>query len=330
MPHRTAPKRRRSASPEPSIKADATSAASPLSSSSQTSSFDAQCERIAHLIATAKHLVVFTGAGVSTSTGVPDYRGENGIRKSSKKKQRSNAVIPDLHTLVPSPAHMALAELYRMGRVKHVVTQNVDNLHRKSGIPPDALTELHGNATFGRCDTCEYVYEEAFPVFGLCTQAACPSVKKPIEQRLSKRTRKSNGYLQRYVIGFDAPMDDIDAAIDHCEAADVALVLGTSLRVEPFCEMAGSFAKHLVLVNLQPTLPKLDKRAEATGARVYDTCDRVLARVLQILKRDMYYEVPRWSGCHAAEQCYFHDDDGSALVNVLVGRTSRAPLSPTA
>ncbi|KDO35677.1 hypothetical protein SPRG_18837 [Saprolegnia parasitica CBS 223.65] len=309
MPHATAPKRRRSASPEPTTKADATSAASPLSSSSQTSSLDAQCERIAHLIATAKHLVVFTGAGVSTSTGVPDYRGENGIRTSSKKKQRRDAVIPDLHTLVPSPAHMALAELYRMGHVKHVVTQNVDNLHRKSGIPPDALTELHGNATFGRCDTCEFVYEEAFPVFGLCTQAACPSVKKPIEQRLSKRTRKSNGYLQRYVIGFDAPMDDIDAAIDHCEAADVAL--------------------HLVLVNLQPTLPKLDKRAEATGARVYDTCDRVLKRVLQILKQDKQYEVPRWSGSHAAEQCYFHDDDGSALVNVLVGRT-RAPLSPTA
>ncbi|OQR90356.1 mono-ADP-ribosyltransferase sirtuin-6-like protein [Achlya hypogyna] len=315
--------RTKSALATPPLKACETSPASP--SPPQPSTFDAQCERIATLLASAKHLVAFTGAGISTSTGVPDYRGVNGIRTA---KRRKVTAVPDLHTLVPSPTHMALAELHAMGLLKHVVTQNVDNLHRKSGIPADALTELHGNATFGRCDTCEYVYQEDFPVFGLCTKPTCPSVLKPLEARLSKRTRRSNGRLRRHVIGFDEPMDDIDAAIDHCEAADVALVLGTSLRVEPFCEMAGSFATHLILVNLQPTLPKLDKRAETTGVRMYLPCDRVMARVLALLKRDPSYEVPAWTGTHATEQCYFHDDDDGALVNVLAGRA--APLSPTA
>ncbi|OQR89027.1 mono-ADP-ribosyltransferase sirtuin-6 [Thraustotheca clavata] len=298
-------------------KTSETSAASPLAcTSTWDSALSSKCERIALFIRNAKHLVAFTGAGISTSTGVPDYRGDNGIRTKKRVKRE----IPDLHTLVPSKTHMALHELYQMGYLKHVVTQNVDNLHRKSGIPHDVLSELHGNATFGRCDTCEKVYRDEFPVYGLCTNEVCPSVKKPMEQRLVKRTRKSNGHLQRYVIGFDEPMDDIDAAIDHCEAADVALVLGTSLRVEPFGEMAGGFAKHLILINLQPTIAKLDKRAETTGVRLYEPCDVVMECVLQHLKGDSRYKIPQWQGSHPNDQCYFHDD-GKTLINVLVGRS---------
>ncbi|ETW03119.1 hypothetical protein H310_05543 [Aphanomyces invadans] len=290
--------------------------------------FDQQCKRLAHLIKTSKHLVAFTGAGISTSTGVPDYRGENGIRKKSRRTASSTTVppvIPDLHSLVPSPTHMALYELYRLGYLKHIVSQNVDNLHRKSGIPQAHLTEVHGNATFARCDTCEKVYKDNFPLTGLCNNDACPSMKKPAGARLAKRTRHGNGRLKRYVIGFNEPMDDIDIAIDHCEIADTALVLGTSLRVEPFCEMAGDFAKQLIIVNLQKTLPRLDKRAEETGVRLYASCDLVMSRVMEYLMADVDpgYIIPPWTGEHPAEVCHFEDEPGhAAMVNVLAGTKS--------
>ncbi|RLO02048.1 hypothetical protein DYB28_014841 [Aphanomyces astaci] len=116
-------------------------------------------------------------------------------------------------------------------------------------------------------------------------------------------------------------MDDIDVAIDHCEVADVALVLGTSLRVEPFCEMAGDFANHLIIVNLQKTLPRLDKRAEDTGVRLFASCDVVMARVMQhLMDGETGYVIPPWTGQHPSEICYFEDDHGhTAMVNVLAG-----------
>ncbi|KAF0696744.1 Aste57867_12503 [Aphanomyces stellatus] len=297
-------------------------AASPPSLTPSDDVFERHCQRIAELIKSSKHLVAFTGAGISTSTGVPDYRGENGIRTKKAKQSSPSpraAIVPDLHTLVPSPTHMALFELYRLGYLKHLVSQNVDNLHRKSGIPQANLTEVHGNATHARCDTCEKVYKDNFPVGGLCNSPTCPSAKKHMNMRLSKRTRHGNGRLKRYVIGFDEPMDDIDAAIDHCEVVDVALVLGTSLRVEPFCEMAGDFADHLVLVNLQKTLPRLDKRAEETGVRLYASCDAVMASVMKYVVGDMTYVIPPWNGQHPTEVCAFDDDGSHGLVNVLVG-----------
>lgn len=292
---------------------------------------DRQCQRLAELIAGSKHLVAFTGAGVSTSTGVPDYRGENGIRtkKFDKKKgskrqkveegEEGDVEIPDFNSLVPSPTHMALFELYRLGLLKHVVSQNVDNLHLKSGLPAHVLTEVHGNATHAKCETCEKIYTRDFPWTGLCDDPACVSTKRSIEQRLRARTRHGNGRLKRNVIGFDEPLGDIDLAIDECEAADVALVLGTSLRVEPFCEMAGEFAETLAIVNLQPTTQKLDRRAEATGVRLHEKCDLVMEKVMKFLMQNPEYEIPQWTGEHPTE-VFYPEHEEKTLVNVLAGR----------
>ncbi|DBA01107.1 TPA: hypothetical protein N0F65_001735 [Lagenidium giganteum] len=297
---------------------------------SEESKFDRKCRRLAELIRGSQHLVAFTGAGISTSVGIPDYRGEHGIRTkhSVGKKKRRTAdspdaaagaiVVPDFHQLVPSTTHMALFELHRMGFLKHVVSQNVDNLHRKSGLPASALTEVHGNATHARCETCEKVYTHDFPWTGLCDDPACKSTQRPMEQRLRGRTRHGNGRLKRHVIGFDEPLDDIDHAIDECEAADVALVLGTSLRVEPFSEMAGEYAGSLVIVNLQPTTAKLDKRAETTGVRLYEKCDVVLERTMQYLLGDDYV-IPQWSGSHPTS-VFIPEHEDKNLVNVLAGR----------
>ncbi|RLN98483.1 hypothetical protein BBJ28_00006540 [Nothophytophthora sp. Chile5] len=304
------------------------------------SELDRKCRRLAELIAGSKHLVVFTGAGISTSVGIPDYRGEHGIRTKqldktikSKKRRKLDSdeddvdandtaampKIPDFNSLVPSTTHMALFELHRLGFLKHLVSQNVDNLHLKSGIPADALTEVHGNATQAKCETCEKIYTTAFPWTGLCDDASCVGTKRSVEQRLRARTRHGNGRLHRNVVAFDQPLGDIDLAIDECEAADVALVLGTSLRVEPFCEMAGECAGSLAIVNLQPTTAKLDRRAEKTGVRLFEKCDVVMEKTMQYLMNDPTYRVPQWTGRHP-ESVFVPEHESTNLLNVLAGR----------
>ncbi|KAH7474299.1 NAD-dependent protein deacetylase SRT1 [Phytophthora ramorum] len=308
---------------------------------------DAKCKKLAELIANSRHLVAFTGAGISTSVGIPDYRGEHGIRtknfdrsklKSKKRrkvdgeedadseedeedttKEAQQVEIPEFNSLVPSTTHMALSELHRLGFLKHVVSQNVDNLHLKSGVPARALTEVHGNATQAKCETCEKIYTKDFPWTGLCDDPECVSTKRSVEQRLRARTRHGNGRLKRNVVGFDEPLGDIDSAIDECEAADVALVLGTSLRVEPFSEMAGDYAGSLCIVNLQPTTTKLDRRAEETGVRLFEKTDVVMEKMMQFLMKDPAYRVPKWTGEHPTS-VFVPEHESSNLVNVLAGR----------
>ncbi|KAI9915496.1 hypothetical protein PsorP6_007859 [Peronosclerospora sorghi] len=289
-------------------------------------SLDEKCRKLATLIANAKHLVAFTGAGISTAVGIPDYRGEHGIRTRKRRKSVDGAssssgprAIPEFHSLVPSTTHMALYELHRWGYLKHVVSQNVDNLHLKSGVPATALTEVHGNATHAKCETCEKIYTTDFPWTGLCTDPTCVSTKRSIEQRVRARTRHGNGRLKRHVVGFDEPLGDIDLAIDECEAADVALVLGTSLRVAPFAEMAGTYAGSLCIVNLQPTSSKLDRRAEETGVRVFAETDVVMEKTLQFLRNDPSYRVPTWTGDHPTS-VFVPEHESANLVNVLAGR----------
>ncbi|CAH0518695.1 unnamed protein product [Peronospora belbahrii] len=299
-----------------------------------------KCRKLASLIAHSKHLVAFTGAGISTSVGIPDYRGENGIRTKQKgdtklkrtkqtKKQRQEdnektlleVEMLNINSLIPSTTHMALQELYRLGFLKHLVSQNVDNLHLKSGLPATVLTEVHGNAMQAKCETCEKIYVTDFPWTGLCTDPDCISTKRSIEQRLRARTRHGNGRLKRNVVGFDEPLGDIDCAIDECEAADVALVLGTSLRVEPFSEMAGEYAGSLCIVNLQSTTTKLDRRAEETGVRLFEKTDIVMEKTMQFLMNDPTYRVPKWTGEHP-DSVFILEHESSNLVNVLAGRIS--------
>lgn len=219
---------------------------------------------------------------------------------------------------MPSTTHMALYELHRLGYLKHVVSQNVDNLHLKSGVPASALTEVHGNATQAKCETCEKIYTKDFPWTGLCDDPECVSTKRPVEQRLRARTRHGNGRLKRNVVGFDEPLGDIDLAIDECEAADVALVLGTSLRVEPFSEMAGITLARCALSTCSPRR-LLDRRAEETGVRLFEKTDVVMEKTMQFLMKDPSYRVPKWTGEHPTS-VFVPEHESSNLVNVLAGR----------
>ncbi|KAJ4835093.1 ditrans,polycis-polyprenyl diphosphate synthase [Turnera subulata] len=102
----------------------------------------------------SKHLVVFTGAGISTSCGIPDFRGPKGIWTLQREgKPLPEASLP-FHRAMPSITHMTLVELERAGIVKFIISQNVDGLHLRSGIPREKLAELHGNSFMEACPSC--------------------------------------------------------------------------------------------------------------------------------------------------------------------------------
>ena len=119
-------------------------------------------EELATLVRSAKHVVVFTGAGISTSSGIPDFRGPKGVwtleSASSKDKRRTSPrqeVSPPsvgFQDAKPSPTHMALVAMVQAGIVQCVISQNVDGLHMASGIPRDKLSELHGNVFMICCE----------------------------------------------------------------------------------------------------------------------------------------------------------------------------------
>ena len=112
-------------------------------------------EQSAQLIAHSQHLVVFTGAGISTESGIPDFRGPNGVwtRRDKGLPPPRWKVRPD--QVRPNLGHMVIRELQDLGIMKFLISQNVDNLHLASGITPDMIAELHGNGNLMRCLECD-------------------------------------------------------------------------------------------------------------------------------------------------------------------------------
>ena len=120
-----------------------------------------QIETAARWLAKSRHPVFFTGAGISTESGLPDFRGPDGVWTRRDKglpppKWKSSRIEPN-------PSHYALVELEKMGRLSFLISQNVDNLHLESGIPALKLAELHGNGQLMRCLGCDLrlPYEDA-------------------------------------------------------------------------------------------------------------------------------------------------------------------------
>ena len=127
------------------------------------------------LISQSKALVFFTGAGISTNSGIPDFRGPNGIWKTSQpiyfqdfvnsKEKRieswerkfSNEL--NIQKAIPNQGHLKIAEIMNKKDLSHLITQNVDNLHQESGISDNLITELHGNATYAKCLDCQLRYD---------------------------------------------------------------------------------------------------------------------------------------------------------------------------
>ncbi len=112
-------------------------------------------EQGAQWIARAQRIVVFTGAGISTESGVPDYRGPDGVWTRRDKGLPPPEAKVSMDEALPNAGHMAVLELQNMGRLHYLISQNIDNLHLKSGIKMDAIAELHGNVALMKCLACD-------------------------------------------------------------------------------------------------------------------------------------------------------------------------------
>ncbi len=186
----------------------------------------------------AKYLIVFTGAGISTESGLPDFRGPDGIWT---RQAKGLPLKPRPFSLVePNAGHRAIVELQNLGKLRFLISQNVDNLHLRSGIRLDLLAELHGNITKLRCQQCQ-------------TQ---------VDQSLGLNNCSCGGRLVSSVVNFGEPLPrkELDDSFSHSAHSDLFIVVGSSLVVSPANEMpkiALQSGARLVIINQGET--PLDK-----------------------------------------------------------------------
>lgn len=219
--------------------------------------------RLRELIEDADVVVPFTGAGISTECGIPDFRSPGGIwtkmapvyfddflrsqEMRDESWRRRFAMDEQFAKAKPGRGHRALASLYRQGKSPGVITQNIDNLHQASGIPAENVVELHGNTTFAVCLGCGKRYElgwvrERFTASG-GRAPDCPECK---------------GYIKTATISFGQPMPEaaMRRAEEWTSACDLFLAIGSSLVVWPaagFPLSAKRNGARLVIINRDPT-----------------------------------------------------------------------------
>lgn len=221
-----------------------------------------ETDRLRALLNGSQRAVVFTGAGISTESGIPDFRGPNGLWtkikpidfqdfiSSEEVRQKSWRQWFDhgqgLLDAAPNSGHAAIARLVDEGNVSAVITQNVDNLHQDSGVPEERVIELHGNATYAKCLGCQQI-------------VALEAVES--EYRDSGKVGPClhcGGIVKTATISFGQAMPEgpMRRAEEETLACDLFIVLGSSLTVYPaagFPALAQQNGSKLVIVNQQPT-----------------------------------------------------------------------------
>ena len=229
-------------------------------------------QRVAAYVAAADRITVLTGAGISTESGIPDYRGPNGLWTTNPTAMRQvnikdyledpqvrrDAWQERLHhpawTAQPGPGHLALAELERTGKLRAIVTQNIDGLHQAAGSDRDLIFELHGTIHVARCLECGHstpMQEQLDRVRGGEADPPCTECR---------------GIQRSATVAFGQSLDPdvLEAALEASRRCDLFLAIGTSLTVQPaasLCGYAQRAGARLVIVNAEPT--PLDDRADA-------------------------------------------------------------------
>jgi NAD-dependent deacetylase len=220
-------------------------------------------ERLQVLIDRARRIVFFTGAGISTESGIPDFRSPGtGLWTKIKPIQFQDFIASEdtrqeswrrrftgersMENAKPNKGHEAIARLMEIGKGLAVITQNVDNLHQDSGIPDDKVIELHGNASYATCLSCQTRYEMA-----------------DLEQQFQEQQRidpcsRCGGIIKSATISFGQAMPEreMERAQRAVEASDLCLVIGSSLVVYPaagFPEYAKRLGAGLAIVNREET-----------------------------------------------------------------------------
>jgi len=191
---------------------------------------DTRINTLAHWMFDAKHLVVFTGAGISTESGLPDFRGPDGVWT---RQERGLPPKPrPFSSAEPNAGHMAVVELQKLGKLGFLISQNIDNLHLRSGIRPELLAELHGNIAKLRCNRCGAQVDSSAGL-GTCS---------------------CGGKLVSSVVNFgqSLPQKELADSYWHSQNCDLFLVVGSSLVVTPAADMprvAVESGARLVIIN---------------------------------------------------------------------------------
>jgi len=258
---------------------------------------EAKASKLADMIRNSRHMVAFTGAGVSTSAGIPDFRGPEGSWTLKAQGRRRTQATVDTLQAIPTPTHMALVALQNKGILKYLISQNCDGLHRRSGMKPENLSELHGNSNLERCSKCGKEYLRDF-------HATADYRYDVHDHRTGRKCAKCGGDLLDTVVNFNEslPQVPLQKAFEHSQRADLMLVLGSSLTVSPANEMPRKTVENggkLAIVNLQKT--HLDSLATV---RVFAKTDDVMKLVMNklgieippfILQRQLFVEVVKMS-----------------------------------
>lgn len=226
---------------------------------------DQKIQTLAKWLYDSRYPVIFTGAGISTESGLPDFRGPDGVWTRKDKGLPPKTVSIPWDEVAPNKGHYAIVELQNLGKMKFLISQNVDNLHLKSGIRPVLLAELHGNMTKLRCKRCERTYDND------AGMVKC----------------RCGGSLKSSVVDFgqSLPQKDLSLSFEHSRKCDLFIVVGSSLVVTPAAQMpqeALTAGAKLVILNQGDT--PFDKLAHL---RFYEQIGEILPRVVKRLKSCM-------------------------------------------
>ena len=242
-------------------------------------------ETIAQLIIDCDHLVAFTGAGISTDSGIPDFRGPEGVwtRRDAGLAPPRWRVSPS--QIKPNASHLALVELQQLGKLQFLITQNTDNLHRRSGVHPKLLAELHGNGQLMRCLGCDRLHTKQDVGWDVDKWGPGYRTQRPV--RGQPPCPACGGRLISSVVNFGDPLPEKELmlAADHANRCDLMLVLGSSLVVNPAASLVGLALKQgaqVVLINQGET-----PYDEVVTLRVWDGIGEVIPPVVEIVKRSV-------------------------------------------
>ncbi len=232
-------------------------------------------EILAGLIRTSENAGAFTGAGISTESGIPDFRGPQGVWKTMRPIEfqeflldpnarreywrRKIANYTQFRDAEPNEGHRALARLYNRGFLKTVITQNIDGLHQKAGVPEEHVIELHGTNAAIACLGCgrRYSWEEVLPFFDEPGQTESPRCT-------------CGGWLKAATISFGQamPVKETQKAFAEAGIMDVLLVVGSSLQVYPAAGLPAETIRNggtVAIINAEPTVRDSLARYVLTG-----------------------------------------------------------------
>jgi NAD-dependent deacetylase len=238
---------------------------------------------IVDMLLSSANAITFTGAGISTASGIPDFRGPNGLWKKYSPEMASieyferdpkgfwefySTRMRGLFEAKPNPAHFALAELEKMGLIKYIITQNIDGLHQKAGSK--SVIELHGTMRRSFCSSCFRSYDSS-------------EVLMKIDEGELPPKCSCGGIIRPDVVLFGEPVKEINYALQIAYDSDLALVVGSSLTVYP-ANLVPQVVKErggkLIILNMEET--PLDFVADVV---IRDSVEKVLPMIVDEVKR---------------------------------------------